>query len=99
MVLASFEQGVDASQGIEDCGSNRVKDVLQMVGEQALSRADLYRDPSPRRKRTRWKKKFLDALLEAGRDIGEITEEDLQRMIRDYRAESCVPKITVDART
>ena len=67
MVLASFEQGVDASQGIEDCGSNRVKDVLQMVGEQALSRAELSRDLWPRRKRTGWKKEFLEALLEAAR--------------------------------
>ena len=97
--MASFGQDADASQGIEDCVSKRVKDVLQMVGEQALSRADLYRDLSPRRKRAGWKKEFLEALLEAGKDIGEITEENLQRMIRDYRAERCVPKITVDAET
>ena len=50
--------------------------------EQGLSRADLYRDLPPGRKRAGWKKEFLEALSDAAKDIGEISEEEIQRTIR-----------------
>ncbi len=67
--------------------------------EQGLSRADLYRDLPPGRKRAGWKTEFLEALSDAAKDIGEISEEEIQRTIRDYRAERRVPEITVAAET
>jgi hypothetical protein len=49
------------------------------------------------RKRAGWKKEFLDALSEAAKDIGEISEEEIQRTVRSYRQERRVPEITVAA--
>ena len=65
--------------------------------EQGMSRADLYRDMPPGRKRAGWRKEFLDALSEAAKDIGEISEEEIQRTIRSYREERRMPEITVAA--
>ena len=54
--------------------------------------------PMPRgRKRPGWKKEFLQTLSEAAKDIGEISEEEIQRTIRSYREESRIPEITVAA--
>ncbi|MGB0125469.1 MAG: hypothetical protein WBP63_18660, partial [Silvibacterium sp.] len=65
--------------------------------EQGLSRAELYRDMPRGRTRAGWKKEFLRTLSEAAKDIGEISEEEIQRTIRSYRAESRIPEITVAA--
>jgi hypothetical protein len=65
--------------------------------EQGLSRADLYRDMPRGRKRTGWKKEFLDALSVAAKDIGEISEEEIQQTIRSYREERRMPEITIAA--
>jgi hypothetical protein len=65
--------------------------------EQGLSRADLYRDMPRGRKRAGWKKEFLNALSKAARDMGEISDEEIQRTIRSYREERRVPEITVAA--
>ena len=65
--------------------------------EQGMSRADLYRDMPRGRKRAGWKKEFLDALSVAAKDIGDISEEDIQRTIRSYREERRMPEITVAA--
>jgi hypothetical protein len=62
-----------------------------------MSRAELYRDLPRGRKRPGWKKEFLDALSDAAQDIGEISEEEIQRTIRSYRAERRTPEITVAA--
>jgi len=53
--------------------------------------------PAARRKRPGWKKEFLDSLSDAAQDIGEISEEEIQRTIRSYRAERRTPEITVAA--
>ena len=45
----------------------------------------------------RLKKEFLDSLSDAAQDIGEISEEEIQRTIRSYRAERRQPEITVAA--
>jgi hypothetical protein len=65
--------------------------------EQGLGRAELYRDLPPGRKRAGWKKEFVEALSEAAKDIGEISEEEIQRTIRGYREERRMPEITVAA--
>ena len=73
---------------------------LRSLGEQielGLSRADLYRDMPRGRKRAGWKKEFLDTLSEAAKDIGEISEEEIQRTVRSYREERRMPEITVAA--
>ena len=62
-----------------------------------MNRADLYRDMPRGRKRAGWKKEFLDALTNAAKDLGEISEEEIQRTIRSYRAERRMPEITVAA--
>jgi hypothetical protein len=49
------------------------------------------------RKRAGWKKEFLDALSEAAKDIGEISEEEIQRTVPGYREERQMPEITVAA--
>ena len=38
-----------------------------------------------------------EALSDAAKDIGEISEEEIQRTIRSYRAERRMPEITVAA--
>ena len=65
--------------------------------EEGLSKADLYRDMPRGRKRAGWKQEFLNTLSEAAKDIGDISEEDIQRTIRSYRAEKRLPEITVAA--
>jgi len=65
--------------------------------EQGMSRADLYRDMPRGRKRAGWEKEFLEALSDAAKDIGEISEEEIQRTIRTYREERRMPEITVAA--
>jgi hypothetical protein len=65
--------------------------------ERGLSRADLYRDMPRGRKRAGWKKEFLRTLSEAAKDMGDISEEEIQRTIRSYREERRMPEITVAA--
>lgn len=65
--------------------------------EQGLSRAELYPDLPRGRKRPGWKKEFTEALSEAGKDMGEISEEEILRTIRGYRRERRMPEITVAA--
>jgi hypothetical protein len=73
---------------------------FRSLGEQidlGMNRAELYRDMPRGRKRAGWKKEFLETLSEAAKDIGEISEEEIQRTVRSYRAESRIPEITVAA--
>lgn len=73
---------------------------FRSFGEQievGLSRADLYRDMPRGRKRAGWKKEFFKTLSEAAKDMGDISEEEIQRTIRSYREERRMPEITVAA--
>lgn len=65
--------------------------------KERLALADLYRDLPRGRKRRGWKKEFLQSLAEAAKDIGEISEEEILRTVREYRRERRAPKITVAA--
>lgn len=65
--------------------------------EEGMSRAELYRDLPRGRKRAGWKKEFLATLSEAVKEIGDISEEEVQRTIGRYRAEEQTPEITIAA--
>ncbi len=67
--------------------------------EERLRRAELYKDLPRGRKRRGWKKEFLESLMEAAKDIGEISEEEILRTVRTYRRERRTPEITVAAET
>jgi hypothetical protein len=73
---------------------------FRSLGEQIenrMNRADLYRDLPRGRKRRGWKKEFIDSLVEASQDIGEVSEEEIRRTIGAYRKERRAPEITVAA--
>jgi hypothetical protein len=65
--------------------------------DEGLSRAELYKDMPRGRKRAGWKKEFLATISEAAKDLGELSDEEIQRTIRSYREERRVPEITVAA--
>ena len=65
--------------------------------EERMSRADLYEDLPPGKKRRGWKKEFLESLTEAAKDIGEVSEEEILRTVRSYRKQRRVREITVAA--
>ena len=65
--------------------------------EERMSRADLYKDLPRGPKRRGWKKEFLLSLSEAAKDIGEVSEEEILRTVRNYRKERRAPEITVAA--
>lgn len=65
--------------------------------EERMSRANLYRDLPRGRKRRGWKREFLESLAEAAKDIGEVSEEEILRVVHSYRRERRAPEITVAA--
>jgi len=66
--------------------------------EARLQRVDVYRDLPRGRKRPNWKAEFLATLKEASQDIGDVSPQDVQITIRDYRsAKKEKPEITVVA--
>src|SRR5258708_38792554 len=65
--------------------------------EERMRRAELYKDLPRGRKRRGWKKEFLGSLMEAAKDIGEISEEEILRTVRAYRREGRTPTSTVAA--
>jgi len=65
--------------------------------QERITRADLYRDLPPGRKRRGWKKQFLESLADAAKDMGEISEAEILRTIRNYRKERRTPEIIVVA--
>jgi hypothetical protein len=67
--------------------------------DERMSRADLYRDLPRGKKRRGWKKEFLASLAEAAKDMGEVSEEEILRTVRNYRKERRAPKITVVAQS
>ena len=65
--------------------------------ELGMSRAGLYRDMPRGRKRAGWKDEFMEALSDAAKDLGQISEEEILRTIRMYREQRRMPEITVAA--
>ena len=73
---------------------------FRSLGEQIkerMGKAGLYKDIQPGRKRRGWKKEFLKSLNEAAKDIGEVSEEEVSRIVRTYRREKRAAEITVAA--
>jgi hypothetical protein len=62
-----------------------------------MSRASVYKDLPPGRKRRGWKKEFLQRLREAAEDMGEVSEAEILREVRSYRRERRALEITVAA--
>jgi hypothetical protein len=73
---------------------------FRSLREQIVERlrlVDVYKDLPRGRKRRGWKKEFLESLMEAAREVGEISEEEILRTVRTYRRERRTPEITVAA--
>jgi ectoine hydroxylase-related dioxygenase (phytanoyl-CoA dioxygenase family) len=67
--------------------------------EERMTRVALYRDLPRGRKRRGWKKEFLESLADAAKHMGDISEEEILRTIRNYRKERRTREITVVAET
>ena len=62
--------------------------------------ASAYKDLPKGRKRCGWKKDFLRNILKAGSALGDISEEEILRTVREHRSRrKKLPEITVVART
>jgi len=73
---------------------------FRSIGEQIeerMGKAEFYKDMPRGRKRRGWKKEFLNSLSTAAKDIGEVSEEEISRVVRSYRKEKRAPEITVAA--
>lgn len=60
---------------------------LKQELEEAMPLADAARDLPRGRKRSGWKEEFVSTLQQAGDDIGEISERDILKKLREYRSE------------
>jgi hypothetical protein len=68
--------------------------------EERLPLAELYRDLPRGRKRPGWETEFLNAVGEAAVELGDISEEDILRVVRSQRkATRSEPEITVASET
>jgi hypothetical protein len=68
--------------------------------EEQIPVALKYQDLPRGRKRAGWKKDFLRSLREAALDMGKVSEEQISKSIREYRASrKKLPEITVIARS
>ncbi len=64
--------------------------------EERLPLANVYKDLPRGRKRPGWKAEFTDTLREAAVDLGELSEEDILRAVRNQRqSKRSVPEMTV----
>jgi hypothetical protein len=68
--------------------------------EDQIPLASAYKDLPKGRKRTGWKKGFLRSVQKAAADLGNISEEEILKTVREYRSgRKKLPEITVVART
>jgi hypothetical protein len=68
--------------------------------EDQIPRASAYKDLRKGRKRAGWKKNFLRSVQKAAADLGDISEEEILKTVREYRSgRKKLPEITVVART
>jgi hypothetical protein len=73
---------------------------FRTFGEQIkerMGKADLFKDLPRGRKRRGWKKEFLASIKETAKDLGEVSGEEISRIVRTYRREKRAPEITVAA--
>ena len=68
--------------------------------EDQIPRASAYKDLPKGRKRAGWKKDFLRNVREAAADLGDISEDEILRTVREYRSgRKKLPEITVVVRS
>lgn len=68
--------------------------------EDQIPLASAYKDLPKGRKRAGWKKDFLESVQKAAADLGDISEEEILKTVREYRSgQKKLPEITVVART
>jgi len=68
--------------------------------EDQIPLASAYKDLPRGRKRAAWKKAFLQSVQKAARDLGDVSEEEILKTVREYRAgRKKLPEITVVARS
>ena len=68
--------------------------------EDQIPLASAYKDLPKGRKRAGWKKDFLRSVQKAAADLGDISEEEILKTVREYRSgRKKLPEITVVART
>jgi len=76
-----------------------VRSLAQELEDQ-IPRASAYKDLPKGRKRAGWKKDFLRNVQKAAADLGNISEEEILKTVREYRSgRKKLPEITVVART
>jgi hypothetical protein len=76
-----------------------VRSLAQELKDQ-IPRASAYKDLPRGRKRAGWKKALLRTVQNAGADLGNISEEEILKTVREYRTgRKKLPEITVVART
>lgn len=68
--------------------------------EDQIPLASAYKDLPKGRKRVGWKKDFLRSIQKAAAGLGDISEEEILKTVREYRSgRKKLPEITVVART
>jgi hypothetical protein len=68
--------------------------------EEQIPLASAYKDLPKGRKRQGWKKDFLRSMQKAAADLGDISEEQILKTVRERRSgRKKLPEITVVART
>lgn len=73
------------------------RDLAQQLKER-LQLVELYKDLPRGRKRRGWKKEFLASLTEAAQDMGEVSEEEIRKVIREHRNQKKrTPEVIVEA--
>ena len=76
-----------------------VRSLAQELEEQ-IPLASAYKDLPKGRKKAGWKKDFLRSVQKAGADLGDISEEEILKTVREYRSgRKKLPEITVVARS
>ena len=67
--------------------------------EDQIPHASAYKDLPKGRKRAGWKKDFLRSVQKAAAGLGDISEEEILKTVREYRSgRKKLPEITVGAR-
>ena len=68
--------------------------------EDQIPLVSVYKDLPKGRKRTGWKKDFLRSVRKAAADLGDISEDEILKAVKEYRSgRKRLPEITVVART
>ncbi len=90
------------SRPLDGAGAVEIKIPMRFLArelEGQIPLASTYRDLPKGRKRPGWKKDFLRSVQQAAAGLGELSEEDILKVVRQSRSGKKLPEITVVART